>query len=266
MTAYASPIDRETRLRRTAVGTVAWVAIVLGTALGASACDDSSDTSGSGEGSATSGSGVGSVPSGAAACAERYFSKISFECASIDCGEALLCTSDLDCLSCSDRCTAAACGSDADCADAYGHLCTDVDWRCEPYITADNLRCAVHAAGASRCGDGTCAADESCSACEEDCGYCPGAAPQMAPCTTSAECASGFCDDWCTGRCDNNYDCIGDGQGTLTGLNGMCLVASDGLAYCFPYCGAGGDCSEYPATSCQERIDGDGFPGDVCTR
>lgn len=88
----------------------------------------------------------------------------------------------------------------------------------------------------------------------------------MAPCTSNGECASGLCDDWCVARCSSDFDCIGDGNGTVTGFNGTCITANDGLRYCFPGCAGSGDCSDYPATSCQVRTNPNGFDYEVCTR
>lgn len=236
-----------------------FVALVLT----AAACTVEDDPQSQGDTGAGTGAASDEIPRGAEACSERWFSKLSFECATIDCGEALTCTSDWDCLTCADRCEALACSSDQDCVDGYGHLCTDVEWRCEPYITSDNLRCSVHEIGESRCGDDECSADESCQDCVEDCGYCPGTAPVMAPCTSDADCESGWCDDWCVGACSSGWDCVGDGNGVLYG---DCVSANDGNWYCFPNCTVVGGCAAYPGTSCVTLRNIDDFDAQVCSR
>jgi hypothetical protein len=231
--------------------------------LGASAACASSAGDGGSDGGlgGSSAAGGSSTPQGASECAERHFSKLSHECSTLDCGEALLCTSDWECLTCSDRCTSVACGSDQDCESAYGHLCDDVEWRCEPYITADNLRCAVHDVGESRCGDDVCSGAEGCEDCAQDCGYCPGTAPAMAACTSNAECASGVCSGWCVAACSSGWDCVGDGNGVLYG---DCVISGDGNAYCFPNCTVEGGCANYPGTACLGGTSVDGWGVEVC--
>lgn len=238
-----------------------WVVAVLG--LAACVTDDASaDTEADDDGSEAQEGGE--TPRGIEACYERYFSKISHECATIDCGEALTCEIEWDCLTCADRCEALPCSTDQDCIDGYGHLCTDVEWWCEPYITAEDTRCSPHAVGEPRCGDGQCSAAEDCQGCQEDCGYCPGTAPVMAPCTSDADCESGWCDDWCVGSCASGWDCVGDGTGTLYG---DCVSATDGNWYCFPSCSLGADhCAIYPGTQCTTLPNLDGFDATVCSR
>ncbi len=201
------------------------------------------------------------TPRGADECYAQYFTKLSAECATTDCGEALTCVTDWDCLTCADRCETESCGSDADCEAAYGHLCAEVEWRCEPYIVADDLRCTVHELGESRCGDDVCSADETCDSCHDDCGYCPGTAPAMAPCSADGDCQSGVCAGWCVQGCSSGWDCVGDGTGTLYG---SCVVASDDNAYCFPSCSVDGDCAVYPGTSCMAGVNNEGFDTTVC--
>jgi hypothetical protein len=207
-------------------------------------------------------------PSGATECIARFFADRSVECTSGDCGAAMICTSDIDCISCSDRCTAASCNDDAGCAETYGDLCDDVEWRCEPYITTDDYQCNAYDPGATRCGDGDCNGTEVCegsdagASCREDCGYCDGQAPAMAACDDHAECESGECYGWCLVSCSSGWDCVGNGQGVLYG---DCVVASDGYAYCFPNCSVEGGCAQYPGVSCQSFTDVGGFDVHVCS-
>jgi hypothetical protein len=221
-----------------------WLLVACGVSYG-DAWDDVACEQDCGDG----GSAPSGKPSGYSACYDRYFAKESFECADIQCGPALVCDSDIECLSCVDRCQPFACGSDADCEAKNGSLCDGVEWRCESFITAEDHRCRLHEVGESRCGDAACAADEDCGSCPGDCGYCPGSAPAMAPCTSNDQCASGVCDGWCVQGCDNGYDCISY-SGKVVYVNGECVYANSGVWNCFPSCSTTNDCAEYPGTHC----------------
>jgi len=78
------------------------------------------------------------------------------------CGAALSCSSDLDCISCPDRCQPFGCGSDADCQDRLGDLCPGVHWKCEQYISSNSCTVALDGdddtssgvAGGSECDAG----------------------------------------------------------------------------------------------------------------
>ncbi|NUO48546.1 MAG: hypothetical protein HOV80_06790 [Polyangiaceae bacterium] len=230
------------------------------------ACRDTSSGDDDDDGDDDDGPSHSSKPQGAAECVERYFAKRSQECLPGECGDTMTCTSDWDCLTCADRCTVNSCSSAADCEEAYGHLCGDVEWRCEGYIVQEDQQCAVYDKGAPECGDGTCEGDETCDSCHEDCGYCPGTAPGMAACSSDSECASGWCDDWCVLPCGSGWDCVGDGQGVLYG---DCVMANDNNWYCFPSCGlpdsGSGGCGQYPGTVCKTLQSSDGYDVSVCS-
>ncbi|MBI5543278.1 MAG: hypothetical protein HY901_05280 [Deltaproteobacteria bacterium] len=94
------------------------------------------------------------------------------------------------------------------------------------------------------CGDGRCAADERCESCEEDCGPCPACGDErcdpLEDCTSCpSDCGCPYCGD---GVCDGETcrDCADDcGACTATCANGVCEVGED-CSTCAQDCGLAG--------------------------
>jgi len=220
--------------------------------------------------SASGWDGGSGLPAGAAECEGVVLAHRSEECGGAGdaiCGDGLLCSSPLDCLTCSYRCTPTPCTSDGDCEGRFGALCTGVEWRCEPYITDDYFGCFVYDEGAPRCGDDACEGHESCSSCPDDCGYCPGEAPLGAPCTADAQCATGDCapDGWCSRWCSTYYDCDDDFAFGISDVWLECVEIRSGERLCAPACNAR-SCDDYAGTSCVPRYNEFGSAVNVCVR
>ena len=154
-----------------------------------------------------------------------------------------------DCGACKDPCPTS---KQSGCAGNPCEACVCAD---DPYCcnTAWDSKCAgeCKTCNAGKCGDGVCAAPETCSSCTQDCGSCA-PAPAVCgdgKCDTAENC--GTCPGDC-GKC-GNFACVcaTDSYCCTTSFDGSCQTQ---CAKC-----AGGPC---PKTTC-----GDGVcaPAETCT-
>jgi len=134
------------------------------------------------------------------------------------------------------------------------------DGNCNSNKGETELTCPQDCAGGSVCGDNTCAADETCSSCEKDCGSCP-----PPTCNNDGVCNAGE-------DCYGCPDCIivqgGTCEACFKGCDGECNPKKEGpdCADCAPslccgldtcneaLCGVGCGTSPGPDPECGNEI------------
>jgi hypothetical protein len=135
-------------------------------------------------------------------------------------------------------------------------------------ISNDDL-CHANCATGTDCTSGCCAAVQG-----QSYGVCAAASACLAgtgsACSTSASCASDYCQGWCVSSCSaSNAVCAGGyGTGGLMNEYGQynwCLADTSGSDICFPGCSTNADCAPFPGTTCQATTDVTGYSTYVCS-
>ena len=212
---------------------------------------------------------------------------IQFECG--DCGDVHdcpngWCDEDENCVSCPDDC--GDCSGWGDCCEASGSpgcddgwvatcvceediFCCDSEWDNICVGEVEEFGCgSCGGQGPGDCGDGECGADEDCTICPLDCGWCPGqgdcckpngtvgckdAVVQECVCAKDAYCCEVDWDYTCAAEVES-YGC-GDCVGGATCGDGKCMPGESCSSCpedCGPCAGQGDCCAPHDSPGCED--------------